>query len=230
MATSLGQKSDQLGPVTDEIIHVENNVILTTKDSITVQQVFNYLSNNLDKFRIGSEFVVLCGVHGSDKGELKEGDEVFKYHYQMMFRWLNSEKHYTKKCPKSAQPFQVIEDRKYQMGRVVEVTSNPDETKDEKYVLTDDSKEAIKNEFEKILTSENPTVLILASCWSFRSEISNILRSSGLYSALIASEEHGSITAGKLFKLDPEQQDLLRMVANDDSIKDIIIYGEYLFN
>ena len=57
-------------PVSDELFHVENNVILTTKDSIRVQQTFNYLSNNLDKFRVGSEFVVICGVHGSEKGEL----------------------------------------------------------------------------------------------------------------------------------------------------------------
>ena len=51
------------GMVPDELIHVENNVILTTKDLIRVQQLFNYLSTNLDKFRVGSEFVVLCGVH-----------------------------------------------------------------------------------------------------------------------------------------------------------------------
>ena len=59
-------------PVSDKLIHVENNVILTTTDKVRSQQVFNYLSNNLDKFRVGSEFVVVCGIHGAENGELKD--------------------------------------------------------------------------------------------------------------------------------------------------------------
>ena len=195
--------------VSDHKINVENNVILTTKDEITVQQVFNYLTPNLDRFRIGTEFVVVCGVHGSHKGELGKGDEDFRYDYEAMFRWCQSEKHYNRCSPKSAKPFQVIEERKYQMGRVVEVTSKPDETNDEKYVLTDASKEAIKNEFEKILSSE----------------ISNMLRASGLYSALNLLEDHGEISAGKMFKLDKDQKDFLTSIAFDETIKDVIVDG-----
>ena len=56
-------------------IHVEGNVILTTVNEISVQQVFNYLCANLDQFRVGSEFVVLCGIHGSPEGKLQEFDE-----------------------------------------------------------------------------------------------------------------------------------------------------------
>ena len=68
-------------------------------------------------------------------------------------------------------------------------------------------------------------MLVLASCWSFRSEISNILRSTGLYSAVITSEDRGNITAGKLFKLDNEQKDLLKEIASNDTKKDIILFG-----
>ena len=212
----------------DELFHVENNVILTTKNSVTVQQTFNYLSLNLDKFRVGSEFVVICGVHGSEEGKLMEGDEIFQGDYKTMFRWFNSQMHYEDFSPQIAQPFQLIEERNYQMGRVVNVTSKLDETNDEKYVLTDQSRESIKNEFERILNTDTPTVLILASCWSFRSELSNLLRSTGLYSALIASEERGEITAGKLFRLDEEQQSVLKMISNDESIKDSIFGGKDL--
>ena len=77
-----------------EKYHVENNIILTTIDEITVQQTFNYLCTNLDQFRVGSEFVVVCGVHGSPEGYLLEGDEDFRYDYEAMFRWFNSQKHY----------------------------------------------------------------------------------------------------------------------------------------
>ena len=50
--------------------HVENGVIITTKDEVHVQHVFNYLTENLDKFRVGSEFITVCGVHGGENGEL----------------------------------------------------------------------------------------------------------------------------------------------------------------
>ena len=210
----------------DELFHVENNVILTTKNSVTVQQTFNYLSTNLDKFRVGSEFVVICGVHGSEEGKLMEGDQIFQHDYTMMFRWFNSQKHYEDFSPENAKPFQSIGERNYKMGRVVNVTSKLDETKNEKYVLTDASKEEIVKEFERILETETPTVLILASCWSFQGEISNILRSTGLYSALIASEERGEITAGKLFQLDQEQQSVFKMISSDETIKDAIFGGK----
>ena len=78
-------------PVSDKLIHVENNVILTTKDKVRVQEVFNYLSDNLDKFRVNSEFVVVCGIHTSEKGEMKHGENGFKDDYETMFNWCNNE-------------------------------------------------------------------------------------------------------------------------------------------
>ena len=50
--------------------HVENDTIITAKDEITVQHVFNYLSKNLHKFRVGSQFTIVCGVHGYPDGQL----------------------------------------------------------------------------------------------------------------------------------------------------------------
>ena len=81
-------------PVSDERFHVENNVILTTKDEISCQQTFNYLCMNLDRFRIGSEFVVICGIHGAPGGQMCEFDEDFRYDYESMFRWFHKEKQY----------------------------------------------------------------------------------------------------------------------------------------
>ena len=207
-------------PESDERIHVENNVILTTKDEISVQQMFNYLTKNLDKFRVDSEFVIICGVHGSPNGKLCKSDEDFRYDYEMMNRWFKNHKKYGRQA-------KIVEDRKYKMSTVIEVNSIKQEMKEGQYLLTDESKAKLQNEFERILSSDKPVVLILASCWSFRSDISNILRSTGLYSALILSEERGSITAGKLFQLDHEQKDFLREITQDDTKKDIFIFGEH---
>ena len=205
-------------PVSDHKINVENNVILTTKDQITVQQVFNYLTTNLDRFRVGSEFVVVCGVHGSDKGELKEGDEDFRYDYETMYRWFKNHEKYSHQA-------QIVEERQYNMETVVEVNSVEHESQEGKYVLDEKSKEALKNEFERVISLDKPIVLVLASCWSFQSEISNILRAVGLYSALNLLEDHGKISAGKMFKLDKDQKDFLKSITFDETIKDVIVDG-----
>ena len=109
--------------VSDKRFHVENNVILTTKDEISCQQTFNYICMNLDSFSIGAEFVVVCGVHGSPEGEMLEGDEDFYYDYDAMFRWFHNEVRYKKCAPKNSKPFELVEKRQYQMGTVVEVSS-----------------------------------------------------------------------------------------------------------
>ena len=115
--------------VSNEKVHVENNTILTTKDEISCQQTFNFLCTNLDSFRIGSEFLVICGVHGGEGGEMLEGDEDFRYDYEAMFRWFHKEKLYKRCAPRNAKPFELVEKRQYLMGTVVEISSieNPDD-------------------------------------------------------------------------------------------------------
>ena len=138
--------------------HVENGVIITTKEEVTVQHVFNYLTDNLDKFRIGSEFITVCGVHGGENGKLGEADEDFRYDYEMMNRWFKNHEKYGKQA-------KIVQDRKYVMETVLEVSSEKDETQDGTYVLQDDSKEKLKTKFEEVLSKQVPMVLILASCF-----------------------------------------------------------------
>ena len=161
----------------DKRIHVENNVILTTKDEIHNQHIFNYISTNLDMFRVNSEFVVVCGIHGAPGGEMREGDEDFRYEYKTMFRWFHNERRYYKFAPKIAKPFQLVEERNYHMGTVVEIFSVEDPDIEGKYKLDEKSKLTLKTEFERLLVINRPLVLFLASCWSHKSEISDILRS-----------------------------------------------------
>ena len=198
-----------------ERIHVENNVILTTKDEISVQQMFNYLTSNLDQFRVGSEFVVVCGVHGTEQGQINEYDEDFRYDYEAMFGWCNNERHYKRCAPHNAKPFRLIKERKFQMGHVVEVSSEEDGDHEGKYNLDGKSKLALKSEFISILGKNNPVVIILAICWSHLSEMSDILSSAGLYSVIRMIEERAEITTEKSFRLDDTQISVLKTIVDD---------------
>ena len=181
----------------DPQFHVENNTIITSKDFITVQQVFNFLSKNLEKFRVGSQFVVVSGVHGSEDGDLMQGDEALVRDYRMMYRWF---KHHKKYGPQA----KMVEDRQYEMNlnSVIGVTSEEDKTQEGKFVLSKDSTMTLKNEFERILDLKQPIVLILASCWSHRSQIADILRSTGIFTVMNVLEDGGNNTNGKMFVLD----------------------------
>ena len=107
----------------DPKFHVENNTIITSKDEISVQQVFNFLSKNLEKFRVGSQFVVVSGVHGSDKGELLEYDEDLIYDMEMMFRWFKNHKKYS-------QQKKIVDERMYDMNTVIRVISEEDKSQE----------------------------------------------------------------------------------------------------
>ena len=222
-------------PVPSERVHVENNVILTTKDEISCQQTFNYLCMNLDSFRIGSEFVVVCGVHGSPDGEMLEGDEDFYYDYEAMFRWFHDEKRYKRCAPRNSQPFELVEKRQYQIGTVIEMNSVRDPVNEGRYKLDERSKVVLKTQFERLVSTKKPVVLFLASCWSHSSEISDILRSCGIYSTLRLLEDKGEVTMGRFFKLDSNQTDILSTVAFDHNqndpyhlkSKNVFLYGSH---
>ena len=111
-----------------------------------------------------------------------------------------------------------------------EVLSNEEkhcaEKSHKKYTLLKSSRNKIRMKFNDLLKTSQPNVLIFASCFSHESEINDILRSDGLLSALTVAAERGGITCGKVFKLDPEQQNVLKKIAENFEIKLVVFMGE----
>ena len=133
--------------------HVENDVIFTTLDEISVQEVYNHLSENLEKFRVGSQFIVACGVHGSDKGELGCGDIDLVADYHAMFEWFHLHERY----PRVAK---IVEERDYRMGTVLTMFSKRDKNRPDKYILQAHCTAELKTKFEDLLTKCVPIVLV----------------------------------------------------------------------
>ena len=221
--------------VSDESFHVENNVIVTTKEEISCQQTFNYLCMNLDRFKIGTEFVVVCGIYGAQGGEMLDGDDNFRYNYEAMFRCFHNENLYKKLAPKNGKPFELVEQRQYHMGTLVEMSSEEDPVHEGRYKLDEKSKVALKAQFERLLAIKRPVVLFMASDWSHSSEISHILRSCGVYSTIRLLQDQGKLTEGRFFKLDPNQTHILSTVASDHNqndpnhlrSKNVFLYGSH---
>ena len=198
--------------------------------SVSADMIFKYRFQYRYRPVRKSKISVVIGISRYEKKligcSLLEGDEDFRYDYEAMFRWFHKEKLYNRCAPKNAKPFQLVEERQYQMGTVVEVSSEEDPDHEGKYNLDEKSKLAVKTEFARLLSIKRPVVLFLASCFSHKSEISDLLKSVGLFAVMNVLEERGNITVGKLFRLDPEQQTFFRKILDEKlNIKDIILGG-----
>ena len=193
-------------------LHIENGSIYTFHDEINAFEVETYLKDRIYQYSIGTRFIVFCGLNTSNDGKLADTDLNLADDYQSMFDRLNNE------CQGP------IFERQYKIGKIIPLHSEKNDTGN--FSLSMQSKFDIKMLAEDIVMTKTPYILILASCYSHRSEVSNLLRSSGIYSVLHISEDLGKLTQGRSFFLSQEQWDLLQLVSTQLGMKDIFISGK----
>ena len=181
--------------------HFEKNTIVTSTTNINKSDVEKYIVENLDNFREGSHFIVMCGFHGSPEGKLHQYDPVFMSQYESMFNYIN--KTYVNK----------IKERKYLMGDVIVLM--PIKKKGQYNLAVSDKNKILMKFQNDFLKKDKPYVFILASCHSYVNEVNNILRSYGLYAALRISEDRGELTNGRIFQLDEGQKHVLQKIVED---------------
>ena len=208
----------------DGKFHVENEVIITTNDSVDVEEVFNHLKRRLHEFREKSEFIVISGNRTHNGGKLGQTDNALQQEFQIMLDRF----HDTKRYPEESK---IVKKRQFKIGTIIPIRTNKVFSQDETKIafnLAESTKAVINREFQNVLFKQVPIVLVLAACYSFRSEIFYTLRASGLSSAITLLQERGNITNGKLIQLSEEQRNLLDHVASNDTTKDVIVAGKLL--
>ena len=144
--------------------HVDNEVIITTNDKITAEEVFNHLKGRLKGFRDKSQFIVISGYHTSETGEVGGIDHDLLYDYQSLFERFHNHKRY----PVEAK---IVQEKQFQMGTIIPVNTIKDWSKDpeEVFSLSESTKDDIKIKFQDALLKQVPIVLIVASCFSYKS-------------------------------------------------------------
>ena len=144
-----------------------NGIIYTFHDEINAFEVETYLKDRIYQYSIGTHFIVFCGLNTSNDGTLADTDLNLADDYQSMFDRLNNE------CQGP------IFERQYKIGKIIPLHSEKNDTGN--FLLSMQSKIDIKMLAEDVVMTKTPYILILASCYSHRSEVSNLLRSSGIY-------------------------------------------------
>ena len=200
--------------------HVENDEILTAaaNEELQTEQVLKYLEKDLQKFKMGSKFVLVCGVREDPDGNLFEVDRINVKKYYHMFENFHGDK-------TNNDIVRIVEEKKYKIGTIIQVLFEEKQDGQQFALQKKHSKAFIKKEFKRMLSSKEPILWILVS---HKNELFHIFQSFGLFSANGVSEKRDTdiIISGKFFQLDDKQNEFLREISNDDTKKDIIIAGK----
>ena len=169
------------------------------------------------RFRKGTHVTIICGIHSFPDGTPEKAESSLVFGYNAVFSRLQ-DRHGS-----------VIKEMKYIVGTVMPIDTlrtfeRINGKRVEKYYLSDGSKAAIQGKFEDLIDNKKPQFFIFATCYSVRSQINEILRSSGLISVLSLKQEKGEITEGKIYELDEGQKEVLKIVAEEQP-KNIILWG-----
>ena len=182
-----------------DIFRRDDKVIITSKRRISSLDCITYIRKEFEagKFRDGSILLILYGVHGHDDGQIGEKDKSLKISFEAIPKKIG------KKHPK------ILEKVKIEM---VDVGDHKDSTKLDEQALID------------AISKIEHTILFLAFCYTDRSRLNELLRSAGLYSILILTNDTIDTTDENCVILDKKQKEAIQTVANDQP-KNIVIRG-----
>ena len=83
------------------------------------------------------------------------------------------------------------------------------------YQFTSSAKHTIETTFNNFTRKEEPAILILATCYSEKSDVNKLLWEYGHYAALNISSDRGRLTDGRIYELDGDQSKVLQKVHKD---------------
>ena len=150
-----------------------------------------------------TRLLILSGVHGNDDGRL--GDREDKFVTTCEAQVKNLQRNKSEEIEAKNIQFKVED-----VGQINIKDQSKRELDEDKFV------EAVK-EFK-------PTVLVLAFCWSKKSELNDLLRAAGVYSTLVLREDLAQITESRHVHLDEGQEELIRRIAEEEP-KNVFLWG-----
>ena len=83
------------------------------------------------------------------------------------------------------------------------------------YQFTSFAKHTIGTTFKDFIRKKEPAILILATCYSEKSDVNKLLWEYGHYAALNISSDRGRLTDGRIYELDGDQSKVLEKVHKD---------------
>ena len=216
--------------------NITGNRIITSNNPISCKNVETFLKRHMKEFPDGSKFTIFCGMHhsleevgGKEEVKVHHFDPNISRQYQSMLKCLQYEckcGKYTANCPK-CKNFALCKKKNinFKESEVVELKTE-ECPESGNFKLKEESVRKIEEQFESLLHTKTPNVIIFGSCYSYRSQINGILRSRGLLSVQAIAQDAGDITCNNVFRLSDDQKEILKVVSGPNPPKDLILFGK----
>ena len=112
-------------------------------------------------------------------------------------------------CKNSPTGNSVWDDMKYEL-KVIQLYTT--KQKDKTHKIADLSRDDLIKLSKELRQAKHSSALIFASCFTFYSEIKELMIANGMLAALNISKDRGQITEGKAYQLDEQQQEIIDTV------------------
>ena len=205
-------------------------VFISTTDEISSEELKKELKGRIAKreFPPGTIFEFVFGFHHGEGGVVGQNDTgLFRFHQMVISQLmnfcgnLNCKKCKAKKC--RSEP-SVWEEMDYSFNAIPIFT----EGKFSKIELSEMSKDVLKRLGQRLCDLKKPSVLILGSCFSIISSITEVLRANGIVAAFEIDKDKSEVTFGNLYQLDKSQKIVIEKFGNGKVRKTFSLLNHYL--
>ena len=148
-----------------KVFHEENLVIISSNEKINMMRGRSHLKENWERLmKENTRLLVLAGVHGKEDGRLGENGVEGKDNF--------------------------VKDSEGQVEFLKDKFGNDIQKKNISFAVKDVGSHRNRSEldsdaFVSTVREFQPTMLLLAFCWSHKSELNDLLRAAGIFSTLI---------------------------------------------
>ena len=189
-------ESDSDSESEPEVFHNEKLVIISSNEKISMFTWSVYLSKNWDRLmKENTRLLVLAGVHGNMDGRLGKNEDKERDNF--------------------------VKDSEGQIQFLMDKFEADVQRKNISFAVKDVGSHRNKdtldaNNFVSAVKEFQPTMILLAFCWSKKSELNDLLRSAGVYSSLILREELAEVTESRHVHLDADQKSLIQRIVEEN--------------
>lgn len=208
---------------TEGIVHSQNNHFISFTDEVSASDITKYMVPRIQRkeFQPGTHFILVAGTHhGKNQGKVEIGKTDFVllqgFYHQLFSKMLEYQDPETKES--------IWKQMGYSRELVpISAAENLNmKTFELSFELSALSKDDLTCLAKRLRESTTPNVIIFASCFSFESEVRELLIANGILASMNIAKDRAEVSEGRVFALNDQQKEIIDLVVKVRKILSLI--------